>query len=101
MKNRNGETHFSADHRFSIANDLKTGGHFLAIPVCNGVVDFDEQYHLSADQDQSYAADLNLALEFVEGCRRREHDDQLIYPPGTRRGSAGAGQHNLVLRDGD
>jgi len=37
--NRYDETHLSVGHRFSIGNDLKTGGHFLAIPVTNGVVD--------------------------------------------------------------
>ena len=47
MKNRYDETHFSADHRFSIGNDLKTGGYYLAIPVSNGVVDYDEQYHIT------------------------------------------------------
>lgn len=94
MKNRYDETHFSASHRFSIGNDLQTGGHFLAVPVSNGVVDYDEQYHLSADQYRVFAADLNLAVEFVEACRRREHGDQLIYPPGTRRGSAGVEQPN-------
>jgi len=87
MKDRYHETHFSAEHRFSIGNDLKTGGHYLAIPVSNGVVDYDEQYHITEDQYRSFAANLDSALEFVQGCRRREHDDQLIYPPGTRRGS--------------
>jgi hypothetical protein len=87
VKNRYDETHFSAQHRFSIGNDLKTGGCYLAIPVSNGVVDYDEQYHITAHQYRAFAADLNSALDFVEGCRRREHDDQLIYPPGDRRGS--------------
>lgn len=93
MKNRFDETHFSADHRFSIGNDLKTGGHFLAIPVSNGVVDYDEQYHLSADQYRAFAADLKSAVEFVQTCRRREHDDKLFCPPATRRGSPDAGEH--------
>lgn len=87
MKNRYDETHFSADYRFSIGNDLKTGGHYLAIPVSNGVVDHEEQYHITAEQYDAFAAELDSALGFVEGCRRREHDNQLIYPPGDRRGS--------------
>ena len=86
MKNRYDETHFSAVHRFSIKNDLKTGDYFLAMPVTTGVVDHDEQYRLSADQYRAFAADLNSAVEFVEACRRREHDDQLIYPPGRGEG---------------
>jgi hypothetical protein len=59
----------------------------LAIPVSNGVVDYDEQYHITAEQYESFSADLSSALPFVEECRRREHDDQLIYPPSDRRGS--------------
>jgi hypothetical protein len=85
MKSRYDETHFS-QHRFSMGNDLKTGGYYLAIPVSNGVVDYEEQYHITAEQHRAIAGDLNSALGFVEGCRRREHDDQLIYPPGDRRG---------------
>jgi hypothetical protein len=87
VKNRFDETHFAAEHRFSIGNDLKTGGHYLAIPVSNGVVDYDEQYQISADQYRAFTADLDSALGFVGGCRRREHDNELIYPPGNRRGS--------------
>ena len=87
MKNRFHDTHFSAAHRFSIGKDLKTGGHFLAIPVSSGVVDYEELYRLSAEQYERFASDLTSALDFVGQCRRREHDDLLIYPPGRRRGS--------------
>jgi hypothetical protein len=87
VKNRYGETHFSVDRRFSIGNDLETGGHYLAIPVSNGVVDYDEQYYISAEQYHTFAADLSSAADFLDGCRRREHDDQLIYVPLVRRGS--------------
>lgn len=86
MKNRFHDTHFSAAHRFSIGEDLKTGGHFLAIPVSSGAVDYEEQYRLSAEQYERFAANLTSALGFVGECRRREHDDRLIYPPGSRRG---------------
>lgn len=87
MKNRYDETHFSAQHRFSIGNDLKTGGYYLAFPVSNGIVDYDEQYRLTAEQYERFSSDLNSALGFVAECRRREHDDQLIYEPGERRGT--------------
>jgi hypothetical protein len=49
VKDRYDETHFSVDRRVSIGNDVKTGGHYLAIPVSYGVVDCDEQYHISAE----------------------------------------------------
>jgi hypothetical protein len=38
------------------------------------------------EQYGTFAADRRSALPVVEACRRREHDDQLIYPPGDRRG---------------
>lgn len=87
MKNRYDETLFSAEHRFSIGSDNKTGGYYLAIPVSNGVIDYDERYHITVEQYRAFVADLTSALDFVGGCRRREHDDQLIYPPVDRRGS--------------
>lgn len=86
MNNRYVETRFSREHRFSIGDDMKTGGHYLAIPVSNGVVDYDEQYHITPEQYRLFLADMTAAVSFVEECRRRGHDDQLIYPPSERRG---------------
>ncbi len=87
MPKRYQETYFSREHRYSVGNDLKTDGHYLAIPVSNGVVDYDEQYTISAEQYELFLADQSAAVEFVEACRLRRHDDQLIYPPGTNRGT--------------
>lgn len=87
MKDRYDETHFSQEHRFAIGIDRKTDEFYLAIPVSNGAVDYDEEYHITPEQYESFSADLASALDFVEGCRRREHDAQLIYPPSDRRGS--------------
>ena len=86
MQNRYAETHFSHEHRFAIGVDQKAGGHYLAIPVSNGVVDYDELYDLTPEQYKEFSANMASALDFVDGCRRREHDDQLVYPPGDRRG---------------
>lgn len=86
MNTRYVERFFSREHRYSIGEDRKTGGYFLAIPVSNGVVDYDEQYHITPEQYRSFLADESAAVGFVEECRRREHDDQLIYPPSERRG---------------
>ncbi|KAA0098884.1 hypothetical protein CIW49_13470 [Mycolicibacterium sp. P1-18] len=87
MKNRFRDTHVSPADRFSIGDDLEAGGHFLAIPVTSSVVDYEERYRLSAEQYAGFAADLTSALSFVGECRRRLHDDLLIHPPGSRRGS--------------
>ncbi|MFS0899143.1 hypothetical protein [Mycolicibacterium litorale] len=87
MKSRYAETHFSREHRFAIGIDRKTGGYYLAIPVSNGVVNYDEQHHITSQQYEAFSSDLTSALPFVEGCRRRQYDEQLIYPPSDRRGS--------------
>lgn len=50
--------HFSREHQFAIGIDRKAGGYYLAIPVSNGVVDYDEQYRITPEQYQSFSADL-------------------------------------------
>lgn len=87
IKSRFSETYFSIDHRFSLGDDLQTGDCYIAIPVSNGPVDYNEYYRLSADQARSFVADLASCIAFVEACHRREHDDLLLYPPGKRRGT--------------
>jgi len=87
MKNRFEETYFSRQHRYSMGKDHKEGGCYLAIPVSNGVVDYDEQYGLTLGEYERYLGDEEAALRFVRECRRREHDNLLIYPPGTSRGT--------------
>ncbi|CAJ1586152.1 hypothetical protein [[Mycobacterium] wendilense] len=87
MKKRFDEVHFSPEHRYSLGIDRKVNGFYLAIPVSNGVVDYDEHYVLTREQYESFLADEEVALNFVERCRRRENDDLLIYEPGTNRGT--------------
>ncbi len=62
MKTRYAETYFSREHQFAIGIDRKAGGYYLAIPVSNGVVDYDEQYRITPEQYQSFSADLASAL---------------------------------------
>ncbi|MEH3140748.1 MAG: hypothetical protein PGN37_11315 [Mycobacterium kyogaense] len=81
------ETYFSIDHRFSLGDDGQTGDCYLAIPVSNGPVDYDEYYRLTAEQARSFLDDVASCISFVEACHRREHDDLLLYPPCERRGT--------------
>ena len=60
---------------------------FLCIPVSNGVVDYEEYYAISLEQSDAFLADTSAAVEFVEACRRHQHDDLLILKPGTNRGA--------------
>lgn len=86
MAKRYEPTFFSEDHRYSMGNDLKTGGHYLAIPVSNGIVEYNEQYWLEPGQYDEFVSNPSVAARFVDECRARRHDDQLIYVPSEKRG---------------
>lgn len=77
----------SREDRYSIGAELDSGSHYVAIPVSNGVVDYVEYYAISPEQFDVFLADRSAAIEFVEACRRREHDDLLILKPGANRGT--------------
>lgn len=72
--------------RYAIGIEEETGRPYLAIPVSIGVADYDEYYYLPADLFERAKIDLSAAAEFAEECRRREHDDLLIFQPGWNRG---------------
>jgi hypothetical protein len=61
--------------------------HYASIPVSSGIVDYEESYEITADQYQTFLSDRDAAIEFVESCRRHEHDDLLIERPGSNRGT--------------
>jgi len=77
----------SREDRYSIGAELESGRHYVAIPVSNGVVDYEEHYAISPEQSDVFLSDASAAIEFAEACRRREHDDLLILKPGTNRGT--------------
>lgn len=60
---------------------------YLSIPVANRMVTYDEHYALTRAQVDLFAVDRNAAAAFAQECRRRQHDDRLILPPGCDRGS--------------
>ncbi|MHA0285650.1 hypothetical protein ACXYX3_04255 [Mycobacterium sp. C3-094] len=86
-KDRFSETTFSIAHRFSFGSDLHTGGFYLAIPVSNGAVDYNEYYRVNGELARSFATDSDSTIAFAEACHRREHDDLLLYQPDGRRGA--------------
>ncbi len=77
----------SREDRYSIGAELDSGRLYVSIPVSNGVVDYEEYYAISAEQSDVFLADRTAAIEFVEACRQRQHDDLLILKPGTNRGT--------------
>lgn len=86
MKERFKETFFSLEQRYSLGIDLKNDGRFASFPVTNGVVDYEEHYAIASTQYELFMTDQAAALDFINECRRREHDDLLVYRPGTNRG---------------
>lgn len=73
--------------RYSIGVDTSQNIHFLAIPVANRLVDYEEYYSLSQDEYENFLADDAAASSFAEQCRRREMDARLILQPGSDRGA--------------
>ncbi|MEG3087214.1 hypothetical protein [Sphingomonas sp. PB4P5] len=76
----------SRDGRFSIGIDTRAGDPYLSIPVKNRLIDYEEYYRLSPDEQRRFAADTAAATAFAEECRARLHDDRLILQPGSDRG---------------
>jgi hypothetical protein len=82
-----GDTYFSRDDRYSIGIESTSGRYYASIPVSNGIVDYEEYYELTEEQYQHFLRDSAAAVQFIEACRRREHDDLLLQRPGTNRGT--------------
>jgi hypothetical protein len=76
----------SREHRYSLGVETGSGIHYLAIPVSNRLVDYLEYYQLRDDEYQAFRDHPDLAREFADSCRRREHDDRLFLKPGSDRG---------------
>ena len=77
----------SQQDRYSIGIELDAATHYVSIAVSNGVVDYEEYYAISPEKSEVFLSDRSAALEFVDACRRHEHDDLLIVKPGTNRGT--------------
>jgi hypothetical protein len=78
---------FSKEHDYWLGTDPESKRHLLGIPVSNPMVDYIETYWLDNDQYNSFLEHENLAVEFADACRRRQHDDLLTHQPGKLRGT--------------
>ncbi|WP_082953290.1 MULTISPECIES: hypothetical protein [unclassified Mycobacterium] len=81
------DTYFSLEDKYSIGVESISGGYYASIPVSNGIVDYEEYYRLTSDQYCRFLDDRRAAIEFIEGCRKGEHDDLLLQRPGSNRGT--------------
>ncbi|MFC3068911.1 hypothetical protein [Phenylobacterium soli] len=77
----------SAEHFYALGRDCQTGGYYLAIPVANRLVNYDEYYSITPAQFDAFRHDPPAASEFADRCRRRELDELLIFKPGSDRGA--------------
>jgi hypothetical protein len=75
------------EERFSIGVEESSGRYYLAIPVSNSLVDYEEYYEIDREAFVRYQANPKTALGFVERCRNRDADKHLIYQPSKKRGS--------------
>jgi hypothetical protein len=80
------DTYFSREDRYSIGIESTSGRYYVSIPVSNGIVDYEEYYGLTQEQYHTFLLNREAAIQFVEACRRREHDDLLLQRPGGNRG---------------
>jgi hypothetical protein len=81
------DTFFSREDRYSLGIESTSGRYYASIPVSNGIVDYEEYYQISPEQYRNFLHDKDAAIDFVEACRRHEHDDLLLQRPGSNRGT--------------
>ncbi len=78
---------FSDEGRYAIGTELDSERYFVSIPASDGYADYGDYYAISPQQFEVPQSDKSAAVEFVEACRRRQHDDLLILQPGNNRGT--------------
>jgi hypothetical protein len=78
---------FSENHDYWLGTDPESKRHVLGIPVTNPMVDYIETYWLDEKHYVGFTDRPDLAVEFADACRRREHDDLLTHKPGRNRGT--------------
>lgn len=82
------DRYVSREHRYSIGTIADTDTMYIAIPVANRLVDYEEYYRIDQGMFDRFIADMDQALDFADRCRRREEDARLIMEPGKDRGSS-------------
>ncbi|WP_082951714.1 hypothetical protein [Mycobacterium sp. 852002-51057_SCH5723018] len=80
------DTCFSLSGRYSIGAESESSRYYVSVPVSNGIVDYEEYYEIIEGQYQQFLVDEAAATDFVEACRRREHNDLLLQRLGSNRG---------------
>lgn len=88
MNRRFTDIHVSRQGRYSLGRDGDEHCYFLAIPVANQMVDYEEYYRLTDPEYDIFVHDDGKAKAFADACRLRKNDSRLILTPGSDRGVA-------------
>jgi hypothetical protein len=78
----------NVQERYALGVEEESGRHYVAVPVSNGLVDYEEYYAVDRQTFDRFLVDPVAAVAFVTRCRARELDDRLMIAPGTDRGVA-------------
>lgn len=81
------DTNIDEKNKFSIGIEKESGEYYLSIPVSNPFVDYSEYYKISRHSYKSYSQNMDLALDFLDQCKKRNKDHLLFQQPGKYRGS--------------
>ena len=73
--------------KFSIGVDHKSGEKYLSIPVTIGIVDYEEYYAISEEEERLFLGHSQRAKIFADDCRAHKEDSRLIVKPGWNRGT--------------
>jgi hypothetical protein len=80
------DVYVDREQHFALVMDNRSGRTFLAIPVANDKVTYDEYYEIDQETFDHYLEDSSKALPMAQQARKRELDHLLLYKPGTDRG---------------
>jgi hypothetical protein len=73
--------------RFSIGQETGSGRYYLAFPVSNGLVEYEEYYELSKEEFERFSRGLAEMRKLAQDCKDHKEDGRLIMKPGSKRGS--------------
>ena len=72
--------------RFSIGIEKDSGKYYLAIPVSNGLVEYEEYYEVDRADFDRFSMSLDSMRRIASLSRDRKNDARLIQKPGRLRG---------------
>ena len=75
------------EERFSVGIEKNSQKYFVAIPVSNGLVEYEEYYEIDKATFERFSRSLDPMRQIADLCRARKNDERLMQQPGRLRGS--------------